>query len=167
MVTAGSCRIAGNRKPGPNCLKVWPGSVPVLLEENGGARGTKVLGGGPERLWNPHPWRFSRLRGAKPWATWSEFSVDPTLSRSLGWRSPEVPLDSNCMTEYGLGTATLLSPFGESTFYFWQRRTKNFFHYWNCTLLGETCPCWRVLSLGCRWVRAHQTTSPQTCRSAW
>lgn len=42
------------------------------------------------RLCSLHPWRFKRPGWMKPWGTWSDLVMHPSLSRRLSWRTLEV-----------------------------------------------------------------------------
>lgn len=52
----------------------------------------------PERWWDIHPWRFSRLLEAKPWLTWSSVGNNPALSGRLDERPPGTPFQPTLLS---------------------------------------------------------------------
>lgn len=60
---------------------VEAGSLPLC-------RWTNTARGCTERSWCLRPCRFSSPDWTKAEVTWSEFSVDPALSKMLGYRPP-------------------------------------------------------------------------------
>lgn len=54
-------------------------------------RGCCSIGTGfTERLWNSHPWRFSKLNCTESWTAWSNFENSLALSVGWGWSPNKV-----------------------------------------------------------------------------